>query len=51
MNKTCSFPLVNNVSVNDMWENSVDAPDFPRIVMTWELEKIESNKTSLKLVH
>jgi hypothetical protein len=28
-----------------------DAPDFPRIVVTWELEKIENNKTSLKLVH
>lgn len=27
-----------------------DAHDFPRIVVTWEL-KIESNRTSLKLVH
>ena len=26
-------------------------PDFPRTVVTWELEKIENNKTSLKLQH
>ena len=26
-------------------------PDFPRTVVTWELERIESNKTSLKLLH
>ena len=25
-------------------------PDFPTTVVTWELEKIENNKTSLKLL-
>ena len=26
-------------------------PDFQRTVVTWELEKIENNRTKLKLVH
>lgn len=26
-------------------------PDLPRTVVTWELEKIDNDKTNLKLVH
>jgi uncharacterized protein YndB with AHSA1/START domain len=32
------------------WENSAE-PDFPRTVVTWELEKINNEKTNLKLLH
>ena len=32
------------------WQNSYE-PDFPRTVVTWELEKIDNDKTNLKLLH
>lgn len=32
------------------WEDP-NTPDFPRTVVTWELEKIENNKTRVKLLH
>jgi uncharacterized protein YndB with AHSA1/START domain len=32
------------------WEDSYE-PDFPRTVVTWELEKIDNDKTNLKLLH
>lgn len=42
--------FIPNKKIFYTWENS-DEPDFPRTVVTWELEKVENNKTSLKLVH
>ncbi len=31
--------------------SSPSIPDFPTTVVTWELEKMENNKTRLKLLH
>lgn len=36
--------------ISYIWENSYE-PDFPRTVVTWELEKIDNDKTNLKLLH
>jgi uncharacterized protein YndB with AHSA1/START domain len=42
--------FILNKKISYTWENSYE-PDFPRTVVTWELEKIENNKTSLTLLH
>jgi uncharacterized protein YndB with AHSA1/START domain len=42
--------FIPNKKISYTWEDSYE-PDFPRTVVTWELEKIENNKTSLKLLH
>src|SRR5215467_10676878 len=42
--------FILNKKISYTWEDSYE-PDFPRTVVTWELEKIENNKTNLKLLH
>jgi uncharacterized protein YndB with AHSA1/START domain len=42
--------FIPNKKISYTWEDSYE-PDFPRTVVTWELEKIENNKTSVKLMH
>ncbi|MGB8935843.1 MAG: SRPBCC domain-containing protein [Candidatus Nitrosopolaris sp.] len=42
--------FVLNKKISYTWEDSYEA-DFPRTVVTWELEKIENDKTNLKLLH
>ena len=42
--------FIPNKKISYTWEN-LDEPDFPRTVVTWELEKIENNKTNFKLAH
>jgi uncharacterized protein YndB with AHSA1/START domain len=42
--------FIPNKKISYTWEDSYD-PDFPTTVVTWELEKIENNKTNLKLLH
>jgi uncharacterized protein YndB with AHSA1/START domain len=39
--------FIPNKKISYTWEDSYE-PDFPRTVVTWELEKIENYKTSLK---
>jgi len=41
---------IPNKKISYTWQNSYE-PDFPRTVVTWELEKIDNDKTSLKLLH
>jgi len=51
-----SFPegiiieFIPNKIISYTWEKP-NIPDFPRTVTTWELETIENNKTTLKLLH
>jgi uncharacterized protein YndB with AHSA1/START domain len=42
--------FVLNKKISYTWEDSYEA-DFPRTVVTWELEKIDNDKTNLKLLH
>ena len=42
--------FILNKKISYTWEDSYE-PDFPRTVVTWELEKIDNGKTNLKLVH
>jgi len=42
--------LILNKKISYTWENSAE-PDFPRTVVTWELQKIDNEKTNLKLLH
>ncbi len=42
--------FIPNKKISSTWEDLYE-PDFPTTVVTWELEKIENNKTSLKLLH
>ena len=42
--------FIPNKKISYTWEHP-NVPDFPRTVVTWELEKIENNRTKLKLVH
>ncbi len=42
--------FIPNKKISYTWEDSYE-PDFSRTVVIWELEKIENNKTSLKLLH
>jgi len=42
--------FIPNKKITYTWENSAE-PDFPRTVVTWELEKIDNDKTNLKLLH
>jgi uncharacterized protein YndB with AHSA1/START domain len=42
--------FILNKKISYTWENSAE-PDFPRTVVTWELEKIDNEKTNLKLLH
>jgi uncharacterized protein YndB with AHSA1/START domain len=42
--------FILNKKISYTWEDS-NEPDFPRTVVTWELEEIENTKTSLKLRH
>lgn len=42
--------FIPDKKISYTWEDSKEA-DFSRTVVTWELEKIEDNKTSLKLLH
>ena len=39
-----------NKKISYTWEH-LTIPDFPRTVVTWELEKIDDNKTKLRLIH
>ena len=39
-----------NKKISYTWEHP-DIPEFPRTVVTWELEKIDNNKTRLELLH
>ena len=39
-----------NKKISYTWEHP-DIPEFPRTVVTWELEKIENNKTRLNILH
>jgi uncharacterized protein YndB with AHSA1/START domain len=42
--------FIPNKKVSYTWEEP-NTPDFPRTVVTWELEEIENNKTRVKLLH
>ena len=42
--------FVPNKKVSYTWQEP-SIPDFPTTVVTWELEKMENNKTRLKLLH
>ena len=42
--------FIPNKKVSYTWEEP-NIPDFPRTVVTWELEEIENNKTRVKLLH
>jgi uncharacterized protein YndB with AHSA1/START domain len=42
--------FIPNQKLSYTWEHP-NIPDFPRTVVTWELEKTEKNKTTLKLSH
>ncbi len=42
--------FIPNKKVSYTWEKH-DAPDFPRTVVTWELEEIENGRTRVNLLH
>ena len=42
--------FILNKKISYTWQNSYE-PDFPRTVVIWELEKIDNDKTNLKLLH
>ncbi|HXX95515.1 MAG TPA: SRPBCC domain-containing protein [Candidatus Bathyarchaeia archaeon] len=42
--------FILNKKISYTWENSAE-PDFPTTVVTSELEKIDNEKTNLKLLH
>jgi uncharacterized protein YndB with AHSA1/START domain len=42
--------FIQNKKVSYTWHEP-NTPDFPRTVVTWELEEIENNKTRVKLLH
>jgi uncharacterized protein YndB with AHSA1/START domain len=42
--------LIPNKKVSYTWHQP-NIPDFPRTVVTWELEEIADNKTRVKLLH
>jgi uncharacterized protein YndB with AHSA1/START domain len=42
--------FILNKKISYTWENSYE-PDFPKTVVTWELEKIDNDKTNVKLLH
>jgi uncharacterized protein YndB with AHSA1/START domain len=45
-----SSEFILNKKISYTQEDSYE-PDFPRTVVTWELEKIDNDKTNLKLLH
>ena len=42
--------FITNKKVSYTWHEP-NTPDFPRTVVTWELEEIADNKTRVKLLH
>jgi uncharacterized protein YndB with AHSA1/START domain len=42
--------FIQNKKVSYTWQEP-NTPEFPRTVVTWELEEIENNKTRIKLLH
>jgi len=42
--------LIPNKKISYTWYEP-NTEDFPRTVVTWELEEIENNKTRVKLLH
>jgi uncharacterized protein YndB with AHSA1/START domain len=42
--------FIQNKKVSYTWQEP-NTPEFPRTVVTWELEEIENNKTRVKLLH
>jgi uncharacterized protein YndB with AHSA1/START domain len=42
--------LIPNKKVSYTWRQT-NTPDFPRTIVTWELEEIADNKTQVKLLH
>ena len=42
--------FIPNKKVSYIWEKH-DAPDFPRTVVTWELEEIDDGRTRVNLLH
>ena len=42
--------FIPNKKVSYIWHEP-NTPDFPRTVVTWELEEIADNKTQVKLLH
>jgi uncharacterized protein YndB with AHSA1/START domain len=42
--------FIQNKKVSHTWQEP-NTPEFPRTVVTWELEEIENNKTRVKLLH
>ena len=42
--------FVPDKKISYIWQEP-NIPDFPRTTVTWELEKLENNKTRLKLLH
>jgi uncharacterized protein YndB with AHSA1/START domain len=42
--------FIPNRKISYTWEHP-NIPDFPRTVVTWELEKTEDDKTTLNLLH
>ena len=41
---------IQNRKLSYTWKYD-DTPDFPETLVTWELDKIDSNNTKLKLIH
>jgi uncharacterized protein YndB with AHSA1/START domain len=42
--------FIPNKKISYTWEEP-NTPDFPRTVVTWELEEVDNNKTRVRLVH
>ena len=42
--------FIPNKKVSYTWRQT-NTPDFPRTIVTWELEEIADNKTQVKLLH
>ena len=42
--------FIPDKKISYSWEHP-SIPDFPRTIVTWELQKIEDNKTRLNLIH
>jgi len=42
--------FIPNTKISYTWEKH-DTPDFPRTVVTWELEEIENGRTRVNLLH
>jgi uncharacterized protein YndB with AHSA1/START domain len=42
--------FIPNKKLSYAWQNK-DVPEFPEIVVTWEMEEIGANKTRVEIIH